>query len=92
MLRRLFSRLSPGRRRAIMCQQVVELITDYLEGALSGGERARLEAHLAACPHCSEYLAQMRVTIELAGRVEPAALSPAARRDLVHLYRQWQAG
>jgi len=92
VLRRLRSLLSPGRRRAIVCQRVVELLTDYLEDALPRAERARLEAHLAGCPHCSEYLAQMRVTIELSGRVESTSLSPAARRDLVNLYRQWQTG
>jgi anti-sigma factor RsiW len=80
------------RRRAIVCKQAVELVTDYLEGALSRRDRARLEAHLAACPHCSAYLEQIRATIAAAGRVEPAALSRAARRDLVALYREWQAG
>ena len=80
------------RRRAIVCRQAVELVTDYLEGALSRRDRARLEAHLAACPHCSEYLDQMRATIAVAGRVDPAALSAQARRDLVALYRGWQAG
>jgi anti-sigma factor RsiW len=80
------------RRRAIVCRQAVELVTDYLEGALSRRERARLEAHLAACPHCSQYLEQIRATIAATARVEPATLSRAARRDLVALYRAWQAG
>ncbi|MGH9281562.1 MAG: zf-HC2 domain-containing protein, partial [Acidimicrobiales bacterium] len=48
------------RRRAIVCQQAVELVTDYLEGALSPRDRARLEAHLGECPHCHEYFDQMR--------------------------------
>lgn len=80
------------RRRDILCRQAVELVTDYLEGALSRRDRERLETHLAACPHCTEYLAQMRTTIAVLGRVEPESLTPDARDDLVSLYRSWQAG
>ena len=80
------------RRRDVVCREAVELVTDYLEGALSGRDRARLEAHLAACPHCTEYLAQMRVTIAVMGRVEPGSLAPEARDELVSLYRRWQLG
>jgi anti-sigma factor RsiW len=79
-------------RDAIMCQQAVELVTDYLEGALSSAERARFEAHLAGCPHCTEYLREMRLTIAAVGRVRPEALSPDARADLIALYRSWRAG
>ena len=59
------------RRRDLVCQQAVELVTDYLEDALSGADRRRYEAHLAGCPHCTEYLAQMRKTIELTGGLTP---------------------
>jgi anti-sigma factor RsiW len=70
----------------------VELVTDYLEGALSGRERARFEAHLRDCPHCAEYLRQIRTTIEVTGKVTPRSLAPKARRELVALYREWTAG
>lgn len=80
------------RRRAVVCREAVELVTDYLEGALSARDRARLEAHLADCPHCTEYLRQIRVTIDALGRVEPESLSAEARDELVALYRRWQAG
>jgi anti-sigma factor RsiW len=63
----------------------------YLDGALSGPERARLESHLAECPHCSEYLAQLRVTIETLGHVEPDDLPDEALDELVSLYRRWQS-
>jgi anti-sigma factor RsiW len=63
----------------------------YLDGALPARDLARLESHLAACPHCSEYLAQLRVTIDALGRVEPEDLSPDALDELVGLYRRWQA-
>jgi anti-sigma factor RsiW len=80
-----------GYRRGIVCQQAVELVTDYLEGALSRADRRRFEAHLAACPHCTEYLAQMRKTIELTGMVTAADLSPQMADEFIALYRRWQA-
>jgi len=55
------------------CQQLVELVTDYLEGALPPSERARFEAHLAECTGCEAHLEQLRATIALArasGEVE----------------------
>ncbi len=79
------------RRRSIVCRQAVELVTDYLEGALPPADRKRFEAHLKGCPHCTAYLEQMRETIAAAGRVEPEQLAPQARTDLIRLYRQWQA-
>ena len=85
-------RLSLLSRRDLACQQVVELITDYLEGALSRAARRRFEAHLAGCPHCTEYLAQMRETIKLAGRIEPGDLTPQMRQEFSDLYRRWQSG
>jgi anti-sigma factor RsiW len=81
-----------GRRpRPLVCQQVVEMVTNYLEGALSPADRARFEAHLAGCPHCTEYLAQIRETIRLAGRVTPEDLTPEMRTDLTDLYRRWRS-
>ena len=58
-------------RRDIVCQQAVELVTGYLEGTLARAGHRRFEAHLAGCPHCAEYLAQMRKTIELTGSLTP---------------------
>ena len=65
-------------------------MTDYLENNLSVRDRARLEQHLAGCPHCTEYLAQMRATIDAAGQIEPDDLEPEALDDLVDLFRQWK--
>ncbi len=78
------------RRRPIACQEVVELVSDYLEGALPSGERRRFERHLAGCPHCTEYLAQMRETIRLSGRLAPDDLSPQLLADFTELYRRWR--
>ena len=79
------------RRHDLVCREAVELITDYLEGVLDRRDRARLEAHLAACPHCSEYLAQMRKTLDALGRIEPEALDPRVQDELVTLYRSWRS-
>jgi anti-sigma factor RsiW len=85
--------LLPLRRsRDIVCQQAVELVTDYLEGALSRADRRRFEAHLAGCPHCTEYLAQMRATIELTGDLTADDLTPQMQDEFMALYRQWNAG
>ena len=77
------------RRRDIVCQQAVELVTDYLDGALSRRDRRRFERHLRACPNCSAYLEQIRITIELTGSIEPEDLTPQAREDITELYRRW---
>jgi anti-sigma factor RsiW len=78
-------------RRDLVCQQVVEMVTAYLEDALSRSDRRRLEKHLSGCPLCTEYLAQMRETIRLAGRLAPEDLSPEMRSDLTEVYRRWLA-
>jgi len=78
------------RRHPLVCRQAVEMVTDYLDGALSARDRARLEAHLADCPNCSEYLAQIRATIAICGQVEPDDLPPGAIDGLVAVYRQWR--
>lgn len=79
------------RRRALVCREAVELMTEYLDGVLPRRDRERLEAHLAACPHCSEHLAQLRVTIDALGRARPEDLEPEALDELVGLYRRWRA-
>ena len=84
-------RLTVRSRRGLVCQQAVELVTHYLEGVLPRSRRRRFEAHLAGCPDCPEYLAQMRAIITLAGSITPDDLIPHARSDLIDLYRRWQA-
>jgi anti-sigma factor RsiW len=80
------------RRRALVCRDAVGLMAAYLEGALERDDRARLEAHLADCPHCSEYLDQLRLTIEALGHAGPGDLPDEALDELVGLYRRWRAG
>ncbi len=56
-------------RRAVICQEWTELITDYLEGVLPRSLVKAIDRHLAGCPHCTEYLAQMRRTIDVTGQL-----------------------
>jgi len=76
--------------RDLVCQQAVELVTDYLEGKLSWRQRRRFEAHLRGCPNCRAYLEQIRQTITVMGRVEPETLAPQARDDLIDLFRRYR--
>ena len=80
-----------SRQPELVCQQVVELVTDYLEGALAEADRRRFERHLAGCPHCTEYLAQIRVTIGLTHGLRSDELTPLMREHFVELYRRWSA-
>ena len=79
------------RRKDLVCQQAVELVTDYLEGSLSRRDRRRFEAHLRSCPNCSAYLEQIRTTIGLAGAVDVEELTADAKQDLIELYRRWRS-
>jgi anti-sigma factor RsiW len=84
-------RFSLGRNNDIACQQAVEMVTDYLEDAFDRGEKQRFEKHLSVCPHCTEYLAQVRETIRMAGRLTPEDLSLPMRDAFTDLYRRWRA-
>jgi anti-sigma factor RsiW len=72
------------------CQTIVELVTDYLEGALPGDERARFERHLAHCAGCGAYLEQMRLTIRITGTLRPDDVPPAVLDQLLRAFRAWR--
>ena len=94
MLRRWRRRREDERDDQIVCIQFVELITDYLEGSMTSTDRARFESHLAACPDCTRYLAQIRATVELSGRLSTAdvdALGRDARAELLAVFRAYNA-
>jgi anti-sigma factor RsiW len=74
----------------ITCRELVELVTAYFDGALDDSDRERFEAHLEICDACSDYVAQMRQTAELAGRLEPDDLEPSARDALLATFREWK--
>lgn len=72
------------------CKELVELITDYLEGAMGAPEQQRFELHLNQCSGCRVYLAQIQQTIQSVGRLSEESLSPAARDQLLHVFRNWK--
>lgn len=76
---------------SLVCQQAVELVTDYLDGRLSRRDRRRFEAHLKGCPNCSAYLEQIRETVRATGSVEPDDLSPEAQQELTDLFHRWRS-
>jgi anti-sigma factor RsiW len=74
----------------LSCQELVELVTAYLDDALPSLDRARIEEHIASCDGCTGYLAQIRVTIALTGRLAPEQLDPAAKAALLDAFRDWK--
>jgi anti-sigma factor RsiW len=84
--------LALRRRDELVCQQVVELVSDYLEDTLSRRDRRRFERHLRGCPNCSAYLDQMRVTVAATGRLTPEDLTPEATEEFTRLFRSWTDG
>ena len=75
----------------LVCREVVELVSDFLEGALDARDHARLEAHLAGCDGCAAYLEEVRSTVRVAGSLEPMAIDPAMHERLVEAFRDWGA-
>ncbi|MDQ3106591.1 MAG: zf-HC2 domain-containing protein [Actinomycetota bacterium] len=69
------------------CQDLVESVTDYLEGALSPEGSDRFEEHLAECPYCATYVDQIKLTIALAGKIRHDELSAEVRAELLEAFR-----
>jgi predicted anti-sigma-YlaC factor YlaD len=78
------------RKHDLVCQEVVELVTDYLEGALTRSDRRRFESHLRNCPNCTNYLEQMRATIRATGALHQDDLTPEVRQEFTDLFRTWR--
>jgi anti-sigma factor RsiW len=74
------------------CQELVELVTDYLEDRLSAAERLRFEAHLRECSGCRTYLEQMRQTVQVLGRLSEESITPEAKERLLAAFRDWRRG
>jgi len=72
------------------CKELVEVVSDYLEGRLPAGDARRLEEHLDECPYCAEYVDQMRQTIAALGELTVDALSPETRGGLLEAFRGWR--
>ena len=82
--------MSVAAPRELSCEQLVELVTDYLEGMLAPEDFARFEAHLEECDGCRTYVDQMRETISALGAIPPESLSRKAERDLLLAFADWR--
>ena len=76
----------------LTCQDLVELVTDYLEDALPASERARFEAHIADCPYCDAYLDQMQRTIRVVRTRKESTVAPEVEAELLRRFRTWKRG
>ena len=76
--------------KELTCQELVEIVSDYLEGALAEEDRERFDAHLQECEGCRRYLDQMRTTIRVVGTLTEDVLDPNARDELLLVFREWK--
>lgn len=77
------------RRRQLSCQQMVELVTEYLDGVMEPRRRARFEAHLSGCDGCTNYVEQFRTTVSVVGRLEVDDVPEPVMAELVSAFRNW---
>jgi anti-sigma factor RsiW len=73
---------------SLVCKDVVEMVSEYLDGAMSPTDRARLEQHLLVCPPCTAHVGQMRSTLEQLAKLR--ASPPDAGPAVVDLFREWK--
>jgi anti-sigma factor RsiW len=73
------------------CKQIVEVVTDYLEGGLATDDRIAFERHVAICPPCRGYLSQMRKVTRVANSLSEDDLSPRAREALANAFAGWRS-
>ena len=76
--------------QALTCHEVIELLSNYIEGALSDGDRRRVDEHLALCDGCTTYLEQMRETIRLSGMVTEEQVPEDDKASLLAAFRDWR--
>lgn len=74
----------------LTCADIVKLVTDYLDGAMTPAERHRFEGHIAICPPCRSYLDQMRTTVELVGGLREEDVPPEMEEHLLSAFRDWR--
>jgi anti-sigma factor RsiW len=79
-----------GTHDEMTCRELVEVVSDYLEGSLSPADTRRLEEHLGECPYCVAYVDQMRQTIAALGELIEDSISPETRGELLEAFRGWR--
>jgi anti-sigma factor RsiW len=75
----------------LTCQDLVELVTEYLEGALSDVDRARFDEHIELCPMCQVHLEQLRVTVRELGQLREHDIDPDILVEMQERFRDWRA-
>ena len=83
--------MPPEALAPMTCQELVELVTEYLEGALSDLDRTRFEEHIALCPMCQVHLEQLRVTMRELGSLREQDIDPAVLAEMQERFRTWRA-
>ena len=78
---------TPATYDELSCQELVELVTDYLEGAMPDELRHRFETHISKCAGCGAYLEEMRQTIRATGSLTVEAITPEAEQALLEAFR-----
>jgi anti-sigma factor RsiW len=74
----------------LSCKELVEIVTDYIEGALSPADQRRFELHIGKCDWCKLYIDQIRLTIKAAGKLAEDSIDPRAREELLAVFRGWK--
>jgi len=77
---------------AFVCQEIVELVTEYLDGGLEPSERLAFERHVAICPPCRGYLSQLRRVSRVAGGLSEDDVPESLRTSLLEAFRGWKSG
>jgi len=75
----------------LTCKELVELVTEYLEGTLPASERERFDAHLGTCKGCTNYLQQMRQTVQVLGKLTEETIPAQTRDELLQIFKNWKA-
>lgn len=74
------------------CRELVELVTEYLEGTLSPLDTNRFEEHIDLCPMCQVHLEQLRITVRELGQLRERDIDPEILAELQERFRGWRAG
>jgi len=82
--------MDPDPLTELVCRDLVETVTDYLEGAMPPADRARFEAHLETCPYCVDYVEQLRAIAGGLRGLPEESVAPANREAIVAAFRDWR--
>ncbi|HXZ04804.1 MAG TPA: zf-HC2 domain-containing protein [Ktedonobacteraceae bacterium] len=84
--------MTNANQKELSCQEVVELVTDYLEQALLPEKQAQFEEHIANCPGCNTFLEQVQQTIMMLRKLSEQQAFPETKQDLLEIFRNWKQG